>query len=185
MLFDLIRGCDLTTISEIGWADWHRKEVDLDDFVPAFRPEAKPFGSEGKFTVRFSRPVQSESLSSDCFVMNVYVKRRERWLKQFRVPITGIENKPDEELVDSVEFIVDDKWFADAVADTNDTIFAERDEALVEIEVRGDYILDCNGQTVDANAVGIRAAPTGNGSPGGTFLSSFRVTNKSGDKNDD
>ena len=24
VLFDLIRGCDLTRISAIGWADWHR-----------------------------------------------------------------------------------------------------------------------------------------------------------------
>ena len=45
----------------------------------------------------------------------------------------------------------------------------------VEIEIRGDYIVDCNGQTVDANAVGLSPSPTGNGTPGGTFLSTFRV----------
>ena len=48
--------------------------------------------------------------------------------------------------------------------------------SAVEIEVRGDFIVDCNGQTVDANAVGLSPAPTGNGTPGGTFLSSFHVT---------
>ena len=42
-------------------------------------------------------------------------------------------------------------------------------ETWVEIEVRGDFILDCNGQPVDANAVGRAAAPTGNGTPGGTL----------------
>ena len=48
-------------------------------------------------------------------------------------------------------------------------------DTWVEIEVRGDFIVDCNGQPVDANAVGRRSAPTGNGTPGGTFLSTFRV----------
>ena len=47
------------------------------------------------------------------------------------------------------------------------------DETWVEIEVRGDFILDCNGQPVDANAVGLTPAPTGNGTPGGTFLSTL------------
>ena len=48
-------------------------------------------------------------------------------------------------------------------------------ETSVEIEVRGDFIVDCNGQPVDANAVGLLTTPTGNGTPGGTFLSSLRV----------
>jgi hypothetical protein len=51
-----------------------------------------------------------------------------------------------------------------------------RDEvSRVEIEVRGDYIVDCNGQAVDANPVGLRAAPSGNGTPGGTYVSTFSV----------
>ena len=50
---------------------------------------------------------------------------------------------------------------------------SSRGEHAVEIEVRGDFIVDCNGQPVDANAVGLSPAPTGNGTPGGTFLSSL------------
>jgi hypothetical protein len=49
---------------------------------------------------------------------------------------------------------------------------------LVEIEVRGDLIIDCNGQTVDANPAGPVGTPSGNGAPGGTFLSSFIVAQR-------
>jgi len=50
----------------------------------------------------------------------------------------------------------------------------------VEIEVRGDFIIDCNGQAVDANAVGLSPGPTGNGTPGGTFVSRFKVDRAKG-----
>ena len=50
----------------------------------------------------------------------------------------------------------------------------ERD-FVVEIEIRGDLILDCSGQPVDANSIGLQAAPTGNGTPGGTYFSTFKV----------
>ena len=45
----------------------------------------------------------------------------------------------------------------------------------MKIEVLGNFIVDCNGQTVDANSFGLSPAPTGNATPGGTFLSTFRV----------
>ena len=46
--------------------------------------------------------------------------------------------------------------------------------STVEIEIRGDLILDCRGQAVDANSIGRRnQGPFGNGTPGGTFLSIF------------
>ena len=58
-----------------------------------------------------------------------------------------------------------------------------REGAEITIEVRGDYILDCNGQAVDANAHGFalhghdceKVKPSGNGAPGGTLVSVFRV----------
>jgi hypothetical protein len=45
----------------------------------------------------------------------------------------------------------------------------------VEFEVRGDLIVDCNGQTVDANSFGLCPAPSGNATAGGTLLSTFKV----------
>jgi hypothetical protein len=62
----------------------------------------------------------------------------------------------------------------DDAIESRKTIF-NHDTSAVEIEVRGDFIVDCNGQTIDANAIGLSPAPTGNGTPGGTFFSSFHV----------
>ena len=59
-------------------------------------------------------------------------------------------------------------------SESRKTIFNQT-RRTVEIEIRGDFIVDCNGQTVDANAIGLSPAPTGNGTPGGTFFSTFRV----------
>jgi hypothetical protein len=78
-----------------------------------------------------------------------------------------------EGLVTRATIVVDAGWLDDAVRG-NKTIFNE-DPTTVEIEIRGDLIVDCNGQTVDANANGLSPAPTGNGTPGGTFFSSFHV----------
>jgi len=50
--------------------------------------------------------------------------------------------------------------------------------AAVEVEIRGDLIVDCNQQSVDASARGAAGIPSGNGSPGGSFTSSFRVEQK-------
>ena len=65
------------------------------------------------------------------------------------------------------------RWWHDADRGTK-TIFDEH-PITIEIEVHGDLIVDCNGQTVDANAHGLSPAPSGNGTPGGTFFSRFQV----------
>ena len=58
-------------------------------------------------------------------------------------------------------------WASDALRGI-ETEF-ERSKVSVEMEIRGDRILDCNGQAVDAN---------GNGTPGGTNLSYFALGEK-------
>jgi hypothetical protein len=68
--------------------------------------------------------------------------------------------------------VVDGYWFRDATGPLNQF---QGGPTRVEIEIRGDFIIDCNGQAVDANAVGLAPAPTGNAAPGGTFLSTFLV----------
>jgi len=180
LLFDLIRGCDLTRISEISWADWHRR-TDLIEWAQ-FAAYFNPPGGPTKFKVAFSGPVQRETLGIDCFAMTVIVlDERSGWGNMMRVPITAIDIGEVDGKARSATLAVDQAWVADEV-NGHHSAFHDG-PLLVEIEVRGDFILDDCGQAVDANAVGIRPPranerPTGNGTPGGSFLSTFRVGQK-------
>jgi hypothetical protein len=185
LLFDLIRGCDLTRISDFGWKEWHRAEnaVPFVDFSDALGPKGAQQSTyvSNKFWVRFSRPVRKETVQADCFAMSVLGAEREGgWWVVFRVPIVDVdfsdfgpaaEDPPGHVL--GAAIVVDGPWLDDAVRGRR-TIFYGG-ETRVEIEVRGDLIVDCNGQTVDANSFGLFRAPTGNATAGGTFLSTFRV----------
>jgi len=184
LLFDLIRGCDLTRIIDISWKDWHRKAdaVPFDEFSKHFGPAGE--GEEEyvtAFSVRFSRPVHKETLRPDCFAITVMSSEHEGgWRETLRVPIVRIDTskfpaEPDDptDHVRGGSIVVEGSWLEDAVRGRKNRFLGA--EAWVEIEVRGDFILDCNGQTVDANAAGLYPYPSGNGSPGGTFLSTFRV----------
>ncbi|MCC6966076.1 MAG: hypothetical protein IT391_07305 [Nitrospira sp.] len=187
LLFDLIRGCDLTRIAEIGWHEWHRKNdpIGFDEFSEALGYEESqgktPEYVSKKFWVKFSRPVLEESLlRPDCFAMTVMSReKKEGWWNTFRVPLRRIDTalvpKQDGDpngYVRSARLVFEGAWGRDVVEGWSE--FLDR-ETRVEVEVRGDFIIDCNGQPVDANAVGVISHPTGNGSPGGTFMSTFRV----------
>lgn len=182
LLFDLIRGCDLTRISEIGWRDWHRREepVPFDDFSDALGPDGHHEDAyvARDFWVKFSRPVRTETLQPDCFVMTAMSGEREGgWWQVLRVPIVRLEihtgpNDPPGH-ASGAAFAFDGAWVEDGVRGRRSLFLGS--ETYIEIEVRGDFIVDCNGQTVDANAAGLSPSPTGNGTPGGTFVSGFRV----------
>jgi len=181
LLFDLIRGCDLTRISAIGWAKWHRREtlVPYGDFQASFGEE-DPANSGRNVTrdywVEFSRPVRADTVRPDCFSMTITIAEDEAgWGESRRVPIIDVitSGGPDPHLVTRALLVVEAGWAEDATVKRH-KIF-NKDEALVEIAVLGDFIVDCNGQAVDANAIGRSPAPTGNGTPGGTFHSNFRV----------
>jgi len=185
LLFDLIQGCDLTRIEEIGWAEWHRNEtpITLDAFLDALGfvdGEVKPRKTytARRFWVEFSRPVRIQSLRADCFAMTVLSREeRELWWTPNRVPIIGVELFPSDpdtpDLTRGATIVVDGVWLYDAVR-SQASVFHDH-LTRVEFEVRGDFIVDCNGQTVDAEAIGFSPPPTGNRSPGGTFLSTFSV----------
>lgn len=181
LLFDLIPSCDLTTISKIGWFDWHRKEVDLEEFIQGFKTDNGQYISE-KFTMEFSREVDVGSLNFDCFSMTVlFHDTNSGWWKPHRVPIVDLKMDPDSEnngLTKSVQLVFDNKWGKDELNNEGYSTFDNGVSPRVEIEVYGDFIIDRNGQPVDANAVGLRAVPSGNGSPSGTFRSSFTIVNK-------
>jgi hypothetical protein len=186
LLFDLIRGCDLTRIGRISWEDWHRKQeaVSFEEFSDFFGPFAEDQDEcVTSFSVEFSRPVLKETLHSDCFAITVMSAEREGgWRETLRVPIVRIDTERFQKPGDPKGYVwggtivVEGAWLEDAVRGRKNRFLGA--EAWVEIEVRGDFILDCNGQAVDANAVGLHPYPSGNGTPGGTFLSTFRVASE-------
>lgn len=181
LLFDLIRGCDLTVIDAISWDAWHRSAstVAPADFAAFFSTEKEPpVRCVTKFWLRFSRPVQAKSLTTDCFAITVVGPEEDTgWGEALRVPIVGLDttslstDPPDH--VRTVTLVVDGEWVIDELKSKRSIFRNERSQ--VEIEIRGDFIVDCNGQAVDANAVGLRAVPSGSGTPGGTYLSTFSV----------
>jgi hypothetical protein len=185
LLFDLIQGCDLTHITEIGWKDWHRSNepIPFDDFSQALGPFAEHQNEyvTDAFWIKFSRPVRANTLLPDCFAMTIMsVEREGGWLQTLRIPILRLDTNLEpphpgdpEDYVRSARVVVDGSWLEDGVRGRR--TYFQNSETRIEIEVRGDFIIDCNGQAVDANAVGLSPFPTGNGTPGGTFLSSFRV----------
>lgn len=183
VLFDLIRGCDLTRISDIGWAEWHRSKAPIPwlKFAASFGTEDVP--NSGRSTtvdywVEFSRPVRANTVRPDCFAITIVVAEDEAgWGEVRRVPIvdvvTWVRSGDLPGHITRAALVVDAGWVHDATV-SRKTIF-NQDEALVEIEVFGDYIVDCDGQTIDANVRGLCAVPSGNGTPGGTLRSNFRV----------
>jgi hypothetical protein len=185
LLFDLIRGCDLTRISEIGWKAWHRREepVPFVDFSAALGPEGQRKSEyvTRDFWIRFSRPVRQETVRPDCFTITVLgIEREGGWWQGLRVPIVAVDtNVVDPERDDpaghvrGARIVVDGSWMEDGVRGRRSLFLGG--ETRIEIEVRADFIVDCNGQPVDANAIGLSTTRTGNGSPGGTFMSGFRV----------
>lgn len=193
LLFDLIQGCDLTRISAIGWHEWHRSEtpVPFHEFLHALgyvhggdrEERERPGMPTVRFWVEFSRPVRWNTLRPDCFTMTALGADIESgWWREFRVPIVGVEPYPNVEersdLVRGAVLLIDGSWLVDAVK-SKWSIFA-RDDTRVEIEIHGDFIIDCNGQAVDANAIGLASARSGNGTPGGTFRSTFTVERHEG-----
>ncbi|HEV2835406.1 MAG TPA: hypothetical protein VGW58_08820 [Pyrinomonadaceae bacterium] len=95
----------------------------------------------------------------------------DKWWETSRVPIRRVE-MANQELIERATIVVDGRWLRGAIR--SDSSRLQRGKTRVELEVRGDFIVDCNGQTIDANARGLSTC-TGNGTPGGTFLSTFLV----------
>lgn len=183
LLFDLIRGCDLTRITDIGWRKWHRSETPIafNEFSAAFGPhgtKAEEYIAD-LFWVEFSGPVRKETLRPDCVAMQVLAReKKDGWLEPMRVPIVRLDTSDFEypgnpEWVTGFRFVVGGRWLDDGVGG-RDTIF-DGEPTQVEVEIRTDFIADCNGQAVDGNPCGLIPAPTGKGVPGGGLLSTFVV----------
>ena len=181
LLFDLINGCDVTRISDTGWARWHRRSfppIPFDEFSKAlgWKGDSEELENETRdFWVAFSRPVVADTLKPDAFAMAAMSDHGDDfWRTYRRVPIMAVETNRDADgFATKAILVVGMDWLRDAVRD-KDHLFAQG-QARIEIEVRGDLIVDCLGQQVDGNSRGLAAYPSGNGSPGGSYFSSFTV----------
>jgi hypothetical protein len=184
LLYDLIRGCDLAHISWISWAHWHRRgdvRMQWDDFEAMFKADGWT-----NFVVRFSGPVLTETLKRDVIAIAVITREPGTgWRILRRIPILELDLTPHSEppagysalpegTTNQMRVLVRPRWVKDEVEKGGESWLGER-QFRIEVEIYGDYILDCHGQAIDANAVGLRPVPTGNGTPGGTYRSNFRV----------
>jgi hypothetical protein len=111
----------------------------------------------------------------DVFILRIWLEERDSgWLECFEaeldqiVPLDG-----DGKYATTFAPSFNGDWISDEIKSKKTKFNGE--DVRIEIEIRGDYIIDCNGQCVDANPRGLLAAPTGNGTPGGTYLSTFML----------
>lgn len=182
LLFDLIRGCDLTRIKATGFGRWHRSPtpVPFIEFNSAFGDdEASGEVATREFWIEFTGPVRATTIRPDAFVMTViHTESEGGWRETLRVPIVSVKTEgaqpgdpPGHARL--ARLVVDANWLGDAVRGRR-TVF-DRQITWVEILARGDYLIDCNGQRVDANIPGLRDAQTGNGAPGDDGVWTFPV----------
>ena len=168
MLYDLIRGRDLTRIDAVSWHDWMGggAKVNWENFAAMFEQGQAQTG----FKLSFSGPVQPHTLTADVFVIRVtFNEATGGWGETLRIPM---RTPHYDQASHTATLAVSKRWISDEIMQANSRFRGS--DAIVEIEVRGDLILDLCGQAVDANARG-RAWPSGNGSPGGSHLSVFTV----------
>ncbi len=184
LLYDLIRGCDLTQIEWTSWEAWHRSDTAIpwEDFEARFAGADVESGITD-FAVRFSAPVKVESLRRpEVVAMTAYPQDEGTgWRVPISVPIVWLNTTPSrpmaKEFTDQLQVEVDTDWFREEFNKARYSRLVERD-FLFQIELHGDLVEDCSGQLIDGNAHGLRAAPSGNGTPGGTYLSCFYVRGK-------
>lgn len=196
-LFDLIRGCDLTRIQDVGWKDWlphDRRRVSFEDFGAMFQapPEyPAPKGRRGRidhppvdtgFWVEFSGPVQVRSLTPDIFAMTLANRDGDeaRW-SMARVPIERIvvaEQTDGDPPGTTRAFRPQVAWRFWRGEIDPDSASAFETQTMVEIEIRTGFIVDAWGQEVTG---GGRYVPSDGCTPGGRFLSSFVVRGEDDD----
>jgi len=195
LLYDLQRGCDLTRIESISWGQWHRrrKAMPWPEFIDmlgtAVDPDHQPRALT-KFRVRFSGPVLSSTVTRDCFAIWFTVTGEDTgWHEKRVVPLADVHLEPTPandppHTTREVQLAVQSQWQQEVLQRAGKL---RSEGATVHIEVNGDYILDCHGQAVDANARGYALFDdgsgkppllSGNGSPGGTFVSVFRIEHR-------
>ena len=104
------------------------------------------------------------------------------WRLVRRIPIVKLNLTPHGTAklpagtTNQLQIYVDPDWVNDEIS--GNSSWLTWDVFEIEIELYGDGILDCHRLAIDGEAIGIDAVPSGNGSPGGTYRSCFRVEPK-------
>jgi hypothetical protein len=205
LLYDLIRGCDLTRIEKISWGKWHRAKqpMSFEDFKlklgKVVEEKVLENGLEknleyalGDFKIYFSAPVLNETVLPDCFSFRITVPHTDTgWFDRRVIPVVKVVLAPPgpqdpANTTREVTLGLHVEFHGEVSGRANE--FEQKDldgveTLLAEIEVYGDFILDCHHQPVDANARGFALReldgkppmPSGNGTPGGSFLSAFQI----------
>jgi hypothetical protein len=203
LLFDLLRGCDLTRIADISWKAWHRRRrdnpvewaeflefFDLDDEIDHGDPASGRYSTfSTNFVVTFSGWVNRASIDTDVVAMRMIPippRGSGGWASPRSIPIGFVDTTPSDgthgKFTDRLRIEVRRSW---ANLELKGPLSKFRGHTFyIEIEVRGDLIEDCRGLPIDADARGLTAVPTGNGAPGGTFISRFAVERMPGDPTD-
>lgn len=188
LLYDFIRGCDLTRISWVSWHYWHRQNQPMPwkVFASAFAaadPGENPPPVKTKFVIRFSGPVLAETIRFDSIAIRaVTVDQSTAWRLIRRVPILKLDLTPHGSTplpagtTNQIQVYVDAYWVRDEI--TGGSSWLTWDVFEINVELNGDGILDCHHMPIDGEAIGLEAFPSGNGSPGGIYRSSFRVEPK-------
>lgn len=174
LLFDLIRGRDLAHISEVSWHAAHRKTISFREFKNMFGAPDSKGANVTDFRLRFSRPVQKDTITPDAFSLTVIARDDgDGWGRTLRIPVVAVRHEDvDGCHAMGATILVDSDWAKGAFDDIS--VFG-LGVTRFEFRAFGDLLLDCNGLAVDSNTRGPCAVPTGNGVPGDTFFSTFLV----------
>jgi hypothetical protein len=215
MLFDLIRGCDLTRIDYLSWLHWGSVEegqtrlVKWEEFFGAIIQDVPAYAAQHswlkntswygqynaertrerptKFEIGFNGPVRINSITPDAIsITGIFPDKDTGWNKPLRFPITRILTRPADpgdpkDTTRRAMIVVHQDWVYDEIAGNKSEFRVDDDREyypFLEIEIFGDLLEDCRNVRVDANSDGPAIVPTGNGTPGGTCRSVFRVTPK-------
>jgi hypothetical protein len=204
-LTQIIGCCDLTAIKDIGWRNWHNRpgiEIGRRAFFDMFVPSAtglavqtdpeeeddtdsRPYRDQPVyppvdtfFWVCFTGPVQIASLTPDVMTMSLaQADSREAVWNVVLVPIIRLwcaPTTPGDPPGTTRGFrpLVQHEFWSGEINRGVSSGFRRR--TFVEIRIHASAIVDWSGQALDGYSIG-RHLPTGNGSPGGDFVSSWRV----------
>jgi len=184
VLFDLIRGCDLTRIKDVGWRKFLAAaddKVAFEDYSAMFvggrSATRTPPPVDTRFWVLFSGPVQTASLSPHVITITLLHWDSDDAVRLMRrLPVTGIKvapTQPGDPPGSTRAFvpIVHGSYWLEEIFSTA-SAYDEREGTIVEIGVRGGLVVDANGQLVAAGGGYLETRP---GWPGSDFISAFTV----------
>jgi hypothetical protein len=194
MLFDLIRGCDLTRIVDVSWARWAQLSfVSWEEFRANFEDtETAGLDPENEcltgLDITFSRPVKTSTLRPDVVTITAHFRETSSgWSVPYRVPVVRLQWAPPDagdppDTTRRATVIVRRNWFRDEIEDVRredskfDVDYGRPNRyPHVTVEIDGHRMRDCAEQPVDADSCGPEIVPTGNGTPGGICRFTFHV----------